>query len=58
MPPITIDSHSLMIAGRRTAIAGAGVEYAAMDPSIRPAVLRSFAALGFNTVMASCLAPA
>ena len=54
MPPITIDSQSLMIAGRRTAIAGAGAEYAAMDPSIRPAVLRSFAALGFNTVMASC----
>ena len=54
MPPITIDSHSLMIAGRRTAISGAGVEYAAMDPSVRSTALRSFASLGFNTVMASC----
>ncbi len=54
MPQITYDARSLMVNGRRTAISGAGVEYVAMDPSLRGSILRSFAALGFNTILASC----
>ena len=54
MPPITFDARSLMIAGRRTALAGAGLEYSALDPEDRAERLRVLAGLGFNTVLASC----
>ncbi len=54
MPPITFDARSLMIAGRRTALAGAGLEYSALDPEDRADRLRVLAGLGFNTVLASC----
>lgn len=54
MPPITFDARSLMIAGRRTTLAGAGLEYAALDPDDRAERLRVLAGLGFNTVLASC----
>lgn len=54
MPQITYDARSLLINGRRSAISGAGVEYVAMDPSLRSSILRSFSSLGFNTLLASC----
>ena len=54
MPTITIDSRSLLIDGRRTAIMGAGIEYAGLEPSVRRRALDSLASLGFNTVLASC----
>lgn len=54
MPPITIDSRSLFIDARRFSIMGAGIEYAGLDPSARRRALESLAALGFNTVLASC----
>ena len=54
MPPITFDARSLIIAGRRTTLAGAGLEYAALDPDDRAERLRVLAGLGFNTVLASC----
>ena len=52
--PITFDARSFVSTGRRIALAAAGVEYAALDPGDRLDRLRTLAALGFNTVLASC----
>ena len=54
MPPITFDSRSLFIAGRRTTLVGAGCEYAMLPQAERVDRLRGVARLGFNTVIASC----
>lgn len=54
MPTINYDARSILIAGRRVAIAGAGLEYAALDPSVRADRLRALASLGFNVVESSC----
>lgn len=52
--PITFDARSFVSAGRRIALAAAGVEYVALDPGERAERLRTVASLGFNTVLASC----
>ena len=54
MPTVTTDARSFLLDGRRTTIVGAGMEYAGVDPSVRPVALKSLRSLGFNTVLSSC----
>ncbi|MDB4775774.1 beta-galactosidase, partial [bacterium] len=54
MPPITFDGRSLLIAGRRTTLIGAGCEYAMLPRAEQADRLRQVAQLGCNTVIASC----
>lgn len=54
MPPITFDGRSLLIAGRRTTLVGAGCEYSMLPRAERIDRLRGIAQLGCNTVIASC----
>jgi hypothetical protein len=54
MPPITFDGRSLLIAGRRTTLVGAGCEYSMLPRAERADRLRGLSHLGCNTVVASC----